>query len=180
MVFYRRHLPHWLPEGASLFVTWRLHGSLPAHLRTPRREETDAGRAFLAFDRHLDRAATGPLWLKNPIIAGGVVEALHFGDQHLNLYRLLAYTIMANHVHILIRPLVSLPRITKTVKGYTARQANKLLGQTGRPFWQEESYDHWVRNDLEAQRIIRYIERNPVSAGLVEKAEDWPWSSAAK
>jgi hypothetical protein len=47
-------------------------------------------------------------------------------------------------------------------------------------FWEDESFDHWVRDEAELVRIRTYIERNPVTAGLVERAEDWPWSSAAK
>jgi hypothetical protein len=53
-----------------------------------------------------------------------------------------------------------------------------LLGRTGEPFWQEESFDHWVRGDEEFNRIAHYIEQNPVKAGLVKRSEDWPWSSA--
>jgi len=86
--------------------------------------------------------------------------------------------VMANHVHLLIEPSVPLARITKVLKGFTARRANQLLGRTGERFWQEESYDHWVRNEQEFYRIAAYIERNPVAAGLVEKPEDWAWSSA--
>ena len=57
----------------------------------------------------------------------------------------------------------------------TAREANKLLGQTGRPFWQDESYDHLVRGTEEFYRIERYILENPVRAGLAQSAEDYPW-----
>jgi hypothetical protein len=69
-------------------------------------------------------------------------------------------------------------RLLKSLKGFTARQANRLLGRTGEPFWQKESYDHWVRSEVEWNRIAAYIERNPVSAGLVLEAEGYPWSSA--
>jgi hypothetical protein len=55
-----------------------------------------------------------------------------------------------------------------------------LLGRTGQPFWQAESYDHSVRDDRESNRIKGYIENNPVKAGLVASAEDYPWSSAAR
>jgi type I restriction enzyme R subunit/putative DNA methylase len=50
----------------------------------------------------------------------------------------------------------------------------------GQPFWQHESFDHWVRSAWELQRIVGYIEANPVSAGLAATPEDWPWSSATK
>ena len=57
--------------------------------------------------------------------------------------------------------------------GFTAAEANKILGRTGEPFWQDESYDHWVRNRYELQTIIRYVGRNPVSAGL-DANQAWP------
>ncbi|HWN10844.1 MAG TPA: transposase [Pyrinomonadaceae bacterium] len=98
----------------------------------------------------------------------------------LRLYRLSAYVVMSNHVHILIWPMALLYRITKSVKGYTARECNKLLGRTGEKFWQDESFDHSVRNEDQFYRIESYIERNPVKAGLVATPEEWPWSSAAK
>ena len=87
---------------------------------------------------------------------------------------------MANHVHLLVRPRVSPSRFLQTLKGYTAREANRLLGRTGQPFWQAESYDHSVRDDRESDRIKAYIENNPVKAGLVANAEDYLWSSAAR
>ena len=53
-----------------------------------------------------------------------------------------------------------------------------MLGFTGQPFWQDESYDRLVRDGEEFQRIVRYIETNPVNAGLVAMPEEFPWSSA--
>jgi REP element-mobilizing transposase RayT len=96
----------------------------------------------------------------------------------LDLYELRAWVVMANHVHVLIHPTTALSRITKAIKNFSARQANALLGRTGRPFWQDESYDHWVRNPAEMEEIVRYIEANPLAAGLVKRIEDWRWSSA--
>jgi REP element-mobilizing transposase RayT len=85
---------------------------------------------------------------------------------------------MPNHVHALLRPETSLPVITRWLKGSTARQANLLLGRTGQPFWQDESFDHRVRDEMQLDRIARYVDRNPVSAGLTPNPRDWPWSSA--
>ena len=70
-------------------------------------------------------------------------------------------------------------RITKRLKGSTARDANRLLDRQGKTFWQDECFDHWTRNEAEFYRIISYIENNPVAARLVTRPEDWPWSSAA-
>jgi type I restriction enzyme R subunit/putative DNA methylase len=85
---------------------------------------------------------------------------------------------MPNHVHLLIVPAVGIPAITCWLKAWTARKANALLGRVGEPFWQDESYDHWVRDGKELDRIKRYVEENPVAAGLVDAAEEWQWSSA--
>ena len=53
-----------------------------------------------------------------------------------------------------------------------------MLRRTGQTFWQDESYDHWVRTRNEVEKIVRYIEWNPVKAGLAKTPEDWPWSGA--
>jgi REP element-mobilizing transposase RayT len=87
---------------------------------------------------------------------------------------------MPNHVHVLLQPQAPLSKITKSIKGYTATEANKILGRTGEPFWQDESYDHWVRNRHDLEKIVRYIEMNPVSAGLADAIDPWPWSSASR
>lgn len=60
----------------------------------------------------------------------------------------------------------------KSIKGISAREANKILDRKG-SFWQSESYDHIVRDEDELERIIKYIIYYPVKAGLVEKWEDW-------
>jgi len=83
-------------------------------------------------------------------------------------------------VHLLLTPQVVLPRLTRTLKSFTAKRANQALGLTGRPFWQEESYDRLVRKPEEFDRDRYYIEQNPVRAGLVKDASDYPWSSAGR
>ena len=130
------------------------------------------------MDRELNKAATGPRWLEDERIAGVVAKTLHYGTQQLHLYDLHAWVIMVNHLHILIHPHAELARITKSIKNYSAKQANRILHRTG-PFWRNESYDHWVRNEAEFYRIVRYIEDNPVAAGLVSTPEDWRFSSAS-
>jgi REP element-mobilizing transposase RayT len=209
--FYRRNLPHWHPPGAAIFVTWRLKGSLPTSAVKRLREthgllKQEAERRglsieelnlrinkklFAMLDEFLDRAEYGPTWLREPAIANMIQDALL--NTYAHLYKLWAYVIMPNHVHVLVKPKLAIPAadamtdgsvslsdITKRLKGYAAREANKLLGLTGQSFWQAESFDHWPRDEYEFYRIIAYIENNPVKAGLVILAEDWPWSSAAE
>jgi REP element-mobilizing transposase RayT len=117
------------------------------------------------------------MFLKQDAIAQRVVDAL-FKGRELSHYQLGPFAIMANHVHVLLLPLISPSKLLQSLKGFTAREANRLLGRTGEPFWKRESYDHWVRDENEWNRIARYIEKNPVKAGLVAQMEEYPWSSA--
>jgi putative transposase len=181
VISHTRRLPHLEPTDAEFFVTWRLYGSLPkaAHGAAPLlTERLSAGAAFAALDRQMDCAVSGPLWLKKPNVAECVSRALLAGMTEWQLYDLIAWVIMANHVHALIRPLVPLGKALMNIKSASARGANAVLGRTGKRFWQDESYDHFVRNNRERESIIRYIHFNPVSAGLVTEPELWPWSSA--
>ena len=159
-----------------MFVTWHLHGSLPSSRFAPPGEAT-AGEAFVWMDRYLDEARFGPTFLKQEAIAQRVIDSLFKGAE-LSHYQLGPFAIMANHVHVLLLPQISPSKLLQSLKGVTAREANKLLGRTGEQFWRRESYDHWVRDHDEWDRIAKYIERNPVKAGVVTKAEDYLWSSA--
>lgn len=185
--FYRRHLPHWQPYGAVFFVTFRLKFSLPrTMISSPReRQRTEVGHltdgeSFVQWDRFLDTAASGPRWLERPDVAHMVKDALLYRDGRE--YTLHAFCIMPNHVHAVIEPLCSdaslnarLDKIMKSLKGYTARNANVLLCREG-AFWQDETYDRVVRDDREFARIVQYILNNPVKAGLVSQWTDWPWT----
>jgi len=176
MPFHQRRLPHWEALGRPVFVTFRLCGSLPPSRVFPG-EQLTSGRAFVAMDRLLDGARGGPLFLKRPEIARLVVRALLDGQDRFRRYQLHAFVVMPNHVHLLATPHMAAARWLGPLKGYTARQANALLGREG-PFWQDESYDHLVRNGEEFQRILRYIDNNPVRAGLAASPAQFPWSSA--
>ncbi len=126
----------------------------------------------------MDEATAGPFYLRQPRIANMVVEVLLHNAEALGRYELQAFVVMPNHLHLLIAPLMPVPQITKRLKSYTAKLANEMMLQTGHSFWQEEGYDHLVRNRDEWDRIKRYIELNPVRAGLARAAEDYLWSSA--
>jgi REP element-mobilizing transposase RayT len=116
--------------------------------------------------------------LKQDAVAQIVVDAVERGVA-LGYFQLDSYVIMANHVHLLVFPLIEPSRLLKSLKGFTAREANRILGRTGEPFWQRESYDHWVRDEAELSCIRKYIENNPVKAGIVERPEHFHWSSAS-
>ena len=135
-----------------------------------------SGAAFVAMDRLLDSESAGPLYLRRPEIAKLVAEAICYRDG--GHYHLHAWVVMSNHVHMLVTPRVAVSTLMQSLKRFTAREANLVLRRTGQVFWQDESYDHLVRDQAEFERIVSYIEMNPVRAGLVALAEEFRWSSA--
>src|SRR4029077_15478425 len=106
-------------------------------------------------------------------------DIIRKGDSVLGYFVLHAFVVMPNHVHLLITPKLPLRRIMNGLKGAAARHANSLLSRKGSHFGQDESFDHWVRNSAEFERVRHYIEWNPVSAKLVVRPEDRQWSSAS-
>jgi hypothetical protein len=123
---YRRNLPHIQPPGATLFVTFRLAGSVPravldewaqhkarfeaesARLSTAderkRREREFQRERFARLEKYLDKAPTGPTWLADARIARLVADSLHY--RNAKVYRLEAFCIMPNHVHAVFTPLL--------------------------------------------------------------------------
>jgi len=132
----------------------------------------------MILDREIDRAAVGPTWRRDSQVAKCVVNTLAQRASEPRHHYLRSYVVMPNHVHMLITPVVPIARLMAGIKGFSARHCDQILGRIDKHFWQPESYDHWVRNTQEYQRICRYIENNPVAAGLAVWAEDWRWSSA--
>jgi len=196
MIFLTWRLYGSLPSDALA----RLEAERRELNRQPERpDETPRDRAlrhskglFALEDKMLAQEAAGPKWLADAAIARLMADALF--HHHGHLYTLLAFVVMPNHVHALLVPLgrppaagsdtagpsspFALPRITQSLKGYVAREANRLLGRTGLPFWQQESYDHWVRNEAEVRRVVTYIESDPIRHDLAGIPEEWRWSSA--
>ena len=200
--YYRRHLPHIQPPGATMFITFRLANSIPMQvLRQLEQEQQENERAlskisdpherakeaeiqerkfFGKWDHHLDSSANEPYWLREPDIAQLVSNSLHY--QHTKRYTLEAFCIMPNHVHLVCTPLKQtedtyypIATIMHPLKRHTAFHANKLLKRIG-DFWHHENYDHYARNEAEFGRIVNYVLNNPVTAGLVSNPKDWQWS----
>ncbi|HWO00295.1 MAG TPA: hypothetical protein VNS63_13610 [Blastocatellia bacterium] len=177
----------------------------------PETEPTQAGsvryleerrRRFAQIERYLDKAEIGPLWLKDNRVAEMVSDSLRYRDG--KVYRLDAFSVMPNHVHVIFAPLPvvvhaaslrsdnaerteepqagslryvdhSLASILHSLKSYTSNQANRLLQRSGQ-FWEHESFDHCVRDDEEWGRIVAYVLNNPVKAGLIDDWHSWRWS----
>lgn len=190
----RGALPHLKQERSSYFVTFRLTGTLPKEVLqrlkaeweslVPRppgsltwQQQTELFEWYSTrVDKYLD-AGHGECWLQLPKIAEIVAAALQF---HAGLrFENQAWCVMPNHVHAVLCPLGdwTLSQILQGWKGYTARKANLLLGRTGSPFWQVESFDHCNRDEEDRRRCCQYTIMNPVRAGLCARPEEWRWSS---
>jgi REP element-mobilizing transposase RayT len=189
------YLPHWTKEGAIYAISFRLFDSLPKEvldawnreresiLENARQQQRPPTWAELKrlddlhsekVERYLD-AGHGECLLKDPRVADVVAGALrHFDTRR---YRLLAWCVMPNHVHVVMQSLVGeeLPKILHSWKSHTAHEVNKLLGRSG-PVWQPEYYDHLVRDDDDLRAQVEYVWKNPDAAGLSriyrEKSED--------
>jgi REP element-mobilizing transposase RayT len=191
-------LPHLKREGASYFVTFRLAGTLPKEVlvrfkverevilaqaqaaKRPLtwREQEELFRWYSSrVDKYLDEGR-GECWLAQTDVAKLISGAINFhAGQRFDLH---AWAVMPNHVHAVLhpRPDFTLSDILKSWKGFTAREANRMLKRTGQIFWQEESYDHLIRDDEDLHRCCHYTTMNPVNARLCKQPEDWKWSSA--
>lgn len=207
-IFRRRRLPHWDVADATFFVTACLAESIPTKglldLRKYREDLSTKTRpadlseseweshkhklVFARFDDWLDFRLAAR-YLNNSEVAECVRNCLyHFAGKR---YDLIAFVVMPNHFHWVFRPRpewcdsIADPndrrtpreRIMHSVKSYTASKCNHILQRRG-IFWQDESYDHCVRDDDELERIVTYVENNPVKAQLVSRPELWLFSSA--
>jgi len=199
--FYRANLPHLQPLGGTFFVTYNLSGCIPIEVielwneeykKTKKEIKSKENakwneldnlnkRNFVKRDKFLDTLKTGNFYLKQDAVAKEAAQSWHFWDT--KKIDLLAYCIMPNHVHVVFRLFdneeikqdVYLNQIMHSVKGFSAKKCNQVLGLSGE-FWQHESYDRLVRNDTELKNIIHYILENPVKANLCKDQKDWKWS----
>ena len=186
----RGRLPHWEKEGATYFVTFRLADSLPhavlerieserqaiittAH-QLHRELSPDERRKIQRLstpvvEQYLD-SGTGACHLQNPSVAQEVASALRYFDE--KRYRLFAWCVMPNHVHVVVKILPGhrLSDVIHSWKSFSVRKANRILGLQG-AFWQREYYDHLIRNQGELERAICYVVENPEKAKLSE----WKW-----
>jgi REP element-mobilizing transposase RayT len=195
----RGYLPHYDHPGLLQMITYHLADSLPASALARLREGLND---MPKEDRQLELrkrieswidAGYGSCVLQKPKVAEMIIENWkhHAGVR----YDLIAWTVMPNHVHILIRIYEgqSLARIVQGWKGYSgkkirqmatgiqcAQKADQTVGVPRRKrnsVWHREYWDRFIRDEKHFSSAIRYIENNPVKAGLVGKATDWPWSS---
>lgn len=180
----RGYLPHWDFGCGIQAITYRLADSLPAVAIERMRADLPLGPHGKP-DEHAMRRRTeawldaghGACLLRTPAVAEAVIQ--HWRHRDGSDYRMLGWVVMPNHVHICIALVEgrSLSTIVKAWKSCASRSIRSVVGGSG-TVWQPDYWDRWIRDRQHLERTLRYIEMNPVSAGLVGVPEDWPWSSA--
>ncbi len=171
------NLPHWTQQGKITFITFRLADSIPQNIanefifeeRTWREEHPNPINKELEkwhrerhnrLERYLD-AGHGACVLANPACRDIMVRALEFMDGGRCIIH--SYVIMPNHIHLLIEPNGewTIQKIIGSVKMFTAKEINSLLGRTGR-LWRKDYFDRIVRNEKNYIRVLGYIKANPL------------------
>jgi len=146
------------------FHQWR--GKLP-HVHTP-------GSAYLLTSR-LRKSKPDLNAVERTVI---LKACLHWNGRGWKMY---AAVVMPDHFH-LITSLEEEAALTKqavahlmrSIKGYSAREVNKLRGVKG-SLWQAEYHDRSLLGEQAFKGAVKYLLNNPVKAGLVERPEDYPW-----
>jgi REP element-mobilizing transposase RayT len=178
----RGYLPHIDGEELTQFIGWRTADSIPAAVLESWRKDlansTETER-WLELARRTERYCDeghGECLLREPR-AGRAVQECFFYD-HGSKYRLHAWVVMPNHVHVVLTPLpgIKLDVIMRRVKTASANAVNRIFGRRGQ-FWQEEYFDRFIRGPEHFDGTVRYTEWNPVKAKLCTDPKKWAWSS---
>ena len=183
----RGYLPHVDAVGELQMITYRLADSLPRaaleNIKAELEKHPEVMRSRISRQRveELLDSGLGCCALSHPEVAK-VVEDTFLKFDSVK-YNLLHWCVMPNHVHVMIRPHISLGLILQSWKSYTGRWALEhnerlSLGVQGECFWMREYWDRFIRNLEHFENAASYIKMNPVNARLCSKPEDWRWGSA--
>jgi len=157
-------LPHISLLEYYQFVTFRTHDSVDDFIKRTRDEDIPNNQKEYKIDNYLDNSFQG-CYLNNEII-----EYLRnfLINKNTDLYDLVAFCIMPNHIHILFKQKVELPNIMKSIKGSSSITINKLLNKKGK-FWDTGYYDKLIRDEKHFDVVYEYIKNNAIKADL----RDW-------
>jgi REP element-mobilizing transposase RayT len=179
----RGYLPHFDGGEISQFITFHLGDSMPQEVIGKWKRMLDhlpEEEVKLLLQRRIEAyldQGYGSCYLKDERIATLVQNSFLYFDGER--YRLSAWVVMPNHIHLLLTPIgeYTLSSIMHSLKGYTSSESNKILSRSGK-FWQEDYFDRYIRDVDHFEKAVVYIENNPVKAGLCKHSNDWRFSSA--
>ena len=162
----KRNLPHADLVGYYQFLTFRTHDSIDDYLTRISKENISTSLKQYKADEYLDRSSKGAY------LNGEVLHYLSnfFKEKDGELYELVAFSIMPNHVHMLFRQIEEIGQTVKRLKGASSIAINKILNRSG-TLWEKSYFDKAIRNEEHFETVYNYIENNAVKAGLDDAKE---------
>ncbi len=152
------HLPHIDIQGIYQFIIFRTAASTdPYLLQLVNGQTQNNAEKQMAIDAYLDVSEKGAYFY---------ADTLRFMFdflivQQADLYALVCFAIMPNHIHLLIQPKERLATVMQKIKGKSAREINKRLNRTGK-FWAKDYYDKGIRDERHFRVVYEYIRNNPL------------------
>ncbi|PHS40420.1 MAG: hypothetical protein COB07_04770 [Sulfurovum sp.] len=154
--------------GYYQFVTFRTHDSLDEFIKKIRNEDISSRDKEYKIDQYIDSSPKG-CYLNDEVL---YYLNNYFISKDKSFYDLVAFLIMPNHVHILFKQNIELPKIMKQIKGATAFEINKILQRKGK-FWEENYYDKVIRDENHFEQVYDYIKYNAIKADLKNAEENF-------
>jgi putative transposase len=160
------------PTGSDGFTKVRSCG-IPLCMDLPARKRLAhfippwiEGRAF--FFITINCVPRGQNQICHPDVAANVLSTVEFYHEHLK-WQAVLFLLMPDHVHGIISfpPNAGMKATIKAWKGYQKRFHGVI--------WQEDFFDHRLRDRFQMEEKFSYIMNNPVRKGLCDKPEDWPY-----
>ena len=157
------HLPHVNIDGYYQFITFRTFDSVDEYVKKISSTNQPNQTKQQQIDDYLDSSTNGAY------LNGKILEFLYefLKSKDGVLCELVAFAIMNNHVHLLIKPLESLSKIVQSIKGGSAKIINEMIGKSGK-FWADDYYDKVVRDEKHFAVVYEYIKNNPLKIGEAE------------
>jgi putative transposase len=186
---HRGYLPHLEDPGVVQHITFHLADSLPRQALARLEQQLES---FPPDKRDIERRRKLEKWLDavhgscplcDPKVAEQMQDViLHFEGRR---YELFAWVVMPNHVHVLLQatPGHEINHIVKSWKSFSGRFIGAYLRDRGdseapQRIWHRDYWDRYIRSERHFERVVNYIQQNPVKARLATKPEEWKWCSA--
>ena len=162
----KRNLPHADLIGYYQFLTFRTHDSIDEYLTRISNENISTSLKQYKADEYLDRS------LKGAYLNGKVLVHLSnfLEEKDGELYELVAFSIMPNHLHILFRQKEEIGKTVKRLKGASSVMINRMLDRKG-VFWEKGYFDKAIRDEAHFETVYNYIANNAIKAGLSDARE---------
>jgi len=155
------HLPHIDMKEHYQFITFRTADSTDSFLLKLETESKPNRERQMAMDAYLDASEQGA-YLYDDVLRF-FFDFIRSKDG--DLYKLVCFAVMPNHVHLLINPLHKLPMVIQRLKGASAKGINDMLGRHG-AFWEKDYYDKVIRDEDHFRVVYQYIKNNALKLNV--------------